>query len=219
MNKIKIRVDVVSDVICPWCYIGKRRLENAIGRLPENFEIDLHFLPFELNPDTPKSGRDHKKYLADRFGGYEKVEQMHDHVTNVAAGEGLDFHFERQPTMPNTFDAHRLIQYAAAFGKQPEVKEALMKAYFEEGVDLSKNILDVAEKVGLDRAKAHAFLESDELVDEVRQMEHLNYQRKISGVPFYIINNKYGVSGAQPSDTFVEILTEVAKENALSAGA
>jgi predicted DsbA family dithiol-disulfide isomerase len=209
MSKVKIRIDVVSDVVCPWCYIGKRRLEKALARLPEDYEIELSFLPFELNPDTPKAGVDHKSYLAKKFGSPERYKQLTDHVSNIAADEGLKFDYSKQSIMPNTLDSHRLIQYAKQFGKQPEIKEALMKAYFEEGIDLSKkeNLVAIAAKHGID---AQSFLESDEGGNEVKEMEQVNYQRGISGVPFYIINNKYGVSGAQPSDTFVEILNEVA---------
>lgn len=208
MQKVKIKVDVVSDVVCPWCYIGKRRLESALSRLPENFEVDVAFLPFELNPDTPRSGTDQKTHLMEKFGE-ERYDQLTDHVTAVAAGEGLAFDYSKQSVIPNTFDLHRLIQYAKGSGKQAEIKEALMKAYFEQGVDLSKteNVLDIAEKAGLDRKQTAAFLASTDGAQEVRKMEQLNYQRGISGVPFYIINNKYGVSGAQPSDVFFQILT------------
>jgi predicted DsbA family dithiol-disulfide isomerase len=209
MQKIRIKVDVVSDVVCPWCYIGKRRLENALSRLPENIEVDVNFLPFELNPDTPRTGTDHKTYLADKFGSIERYEQLTDHVTGVAAGEGLAFDYSKQSVIPNTLDSHRLIQYAKGYGKQAAIKEALMKAYFEQGVDLSNNdnLVDIAGKAGLDRQQAATFLSSEEGVQEIKKMEQLNYQRGISGVPFYIINNKYGVSGAQPSDVFYQILT------------
>jgi predicted DsbA family dithiol-disulfide isomerase len=214
MDKNKIKIDVVSDVVCPWCYIGKRRLENALSRLPENIEVDLNFLPFELNPDIPKTGTDHKTYLADKFGSRERYDQLTEHVVNVAAGEGLKFNYENQSVMPNTLDAHRLIQYAKNSGKQPAIKEALMKAYFEQGIDLSKqeNLLNIAEQNGLDRNEVKSFLSSEQGILEIKQQEQANHQRGISGVPFYIINNKYGVSGAQPSDTFVEILIEVAGE-------
>ncbi len=206
---IKIKIDVVSDVVCPWCYIGKRRLEKALSQLPENYEIDVSFLPFELNPELPKSGADHKSYLANKFGSKERYDQLTAHVVNVAAGEGLKFDYGKQSVMPNTLDSHRLIQYAKRFGKQAEIKEALMKAYFEQGVDLSKheNLIAIAEANGLDPDTTKAFLDSEELALDVKQMEQVNYQRGISGVPFYIINNKYGVSGAQPSEAFLEILT------------
>lgn len=216
MDKVKIRIDVVSDVVCPWCYIGKRRLENALSRLPETYEVDVNFLPFELNPELPKSGTNHKEYLSNKFGSNERYEQLTEHVANVAAGEGLKFDYTNQNVMPNTLDSHRLIQFAKKYGKQAALKEALMKAYFEQGVDLSKheNLVNIAAENGLDRNEIKTFLASDAGANEIKQMELLSQQRGVSGVPFYIINGKYGVSGAQPSDAFVEILTEVASEKA-----
>jgi predicted DsbA family dithiol-disulfide isomerase len=215
MSKIKISIDVVSDVVCPWCYIGKRRLENALSRLPENYEVDVNFLPFELNPAIPKAGTNHKEYLINKFGSKERYDQLTEHVVNVAAGEGLKFDYAKQAMMPNTLDAHRLIQFAKKFGKQAAMKEAFMKAYFEDGVDLTKseNLVNLAVKAGLDRTTVQSFLDTDEGAVEIKTMEQMNSQRGISGVPFYIINNKYGVSGAQPSDTLVEILNEVAGSN------
>ncbi|MFZ6001980.1 MAG: DsbA family oxidoreductase [Bacteroidota bacterium] len=217
MNKPEIKIEVVSDVVCPWCYIGKRRLEKAIDQLSDRYTVLVEFKPFELNPDMPKAGRNQKEYLAAKFGGMERYEQITQHTAGVAAKEGLDFHFERQHVSPNTFDAHRLIWLAKQEGVQPAVKEALMSAYFEKGVDLTskENLLDVVAAAGLDRAKAKALLDSDDGTDEVREMEQLNYQRRISGVPFYIINNKYGVSGAQPTEVFVQALTEFGQEQQL----
>lgn len=211
MEKVKIKIDVVSDVVCPWCYIGKKRLETAVASLPNHIETEIAFHPFELNPDMPKEGTNQKAYLVNKFGGTERFEQITQRVTSVAAGEGLHFNFEVQEVSPNTFDAHRLIWLAGKEGVQPAVKEALMSAYFEKGVDLSKheNLLNVVTAAGLNRSKAKDLLGSQEGVVEVRQMQQLNYQRKISGVPFYIINNQYGISGAQPADVFVNALTEI----------
>jgi predicted DsbA family dithiol-disulfide isomerase len=175
MNKIKIRIDVVSDVVCPWCYIGKRRLENALSRLPENYEVELSFLPFELNPDTPKSGVDHKSYLAEKFGSAERYDQLTDHVTNIGAGEGLKFDYDKQSVIPNTLDSHRLIQYARKYDKQPAIKEALMKAYFEEGIDLSKteNLVTIAVKAGLNE-------------DEVRKLGRWNKSTSNAEFPEFL---------------------------------
>jgi predicted DsbA family dithiol-disulfide isomerase len=214
MNKIKIKVDVVSDVVCPWCYIGKKRLETAIDSLSDQYEVDIHFQPFELNPDMPQEGRDQKEYLANKFGSAERYEELTQHVTTVASKEGLNFNFADQQVSPNTFDAHRLIWLAEKEGVQPPVKEALMSAYFEKGIDLSKkaNLIDVVASAGLDREKATQLLSSEEGIAEVKLLEQTNYQRRISGVPFYIINNKYGISGAQPAEVFVQALTQVGKE-------
>lgn len=214
MDPIKIKVDVVSDVVCPWCYIGKKRLEKAIRQLGDSYEIELQFLPFELNPDMPQEGRNQRAYLTNKFGGAARYDQITNHVTGIAREEGLQFDFNKQLVSPNTFDAHRLIWFAQREGKQPQVKEALMSAYFEQGVDLSKrdNLVTVAINAGLDRSKVIDFLSSDQGAEEVRQLEQLNYKRKISGVPFCIINNQYGVSGAQPADVFVQLLTQVGQE-------
>jgi predicted DsbA family dithiol-disulfide isomerase len=213
VNKIKIKVDVVSDVVCPWCYIGKRRLEDALRNLPESLEVEVTHLPFELNPDLPPQGADHKQFLSDKFGGDERYQQMTGRVSSIAKSEGLNFNFDRQRVLPNTLDAHRLIQLAGP-STQGTIVEVLMKAYFEDGVDLSNrsSLLDLAEKSGLARQDASDLLGSDKGVDEIRQLEHLNHQRGISGVPFFIINNKYGVSGAQPAETLLQIFKEVGAE-------
>ena len=138
MNKPQIKIEVVSDVVCPWCYIGKRRLEKALEQLKDQFEFDVEYSPFELNPDMPVEGRNQKEYLTQKFGSESKYKQIIGHVTKVAAEEGLNFDFTNQNVSPNTRNAHRIIWFAKAKGKQLEMKEALMKAYFEQGIDLSK---------------------------------------------------------------------------------
>lgn len=213
-----IKIDIVSDVVCPWCYIGKRRIEKAMKALSGEFEFDVNYLPFELNPQMPKEGLIQKEYLSKKFGSEEKYNQIIDRVKGVAAEEGLHFDFIKQKISPNTNDAHRLIWFAKKEGKQFEVKEALMKAYFEEGIDLSKkeNLIAVASSAGLDAARAALFLDSEEGVAEVSALQALNHQRGISGVPFYIINNQHGISGAQPSDVFVQVLKEAMGREATS---
>ncbi len=209
-----IKIDVVSDVVCPWCYIGKRRLEKAMGQLKDRYDFEVAYHPFELNPDMPKAGLNQKEYLTTKFGTEEKYLQIVNHVTSVAAGEGLKFDFGKQETSPNTMDAHRLIAYAKREGKQQAMKEALMSAYFEKGVNLTrtKNLVAAAVQLGMDAEAVESFLKSDELTAEVKMEEQLNSQRGISGVPFYIINNKYGVSGAQPPEVFVKAFAEIGQE-------
>ena len=217
MNKPKIKIDVVSDVVCPWCYIGKRRLEKAMDELSGKYDFDVEFLPFELNPDMPEEGVNQKEYLSKKFGGEARYDQITSHTSGVAATEGLKFDFSKQNVSPNTRNAHRIIFSAKAEGKQPEVNEAFMKAYFEEGIDLSKkeNLIAVAAKSGLDSSKVKTLLDSDTALVEVQHAEQINHQRGISGVPFFIINNKYGVSGAQPTEAFVKMLSEVGSEVSL----
>lgn len=216
MNKIKIKIDVVSDVVCPWCYIGKRRLEDALRRLPENMEAEVRHLPFELNPNLPADGTPQKEHLRNKFGGEERYHELTQRVSSIAKTEGLNFDFAMQAVLPNTLDAHRLIQFAPNAEIQGSVVESLMKAYFEEGVDLSnrENLLDVVAKAGLDKQAAASLLDSQTDVPEIRKMEQLNHQRGITGVPFFIINDKYGVSGAQTSDTLLQVFSEAGEEAA-----
>jgi predicted DsbA family dithiol-disulfide isomerase len=211
MNKVKIRIDVVSDVVCPWCYIGKRRLEKALGQLSSQFDFDIEYLPFELNPEMPKTGRNQKEYLSAKFGGEERYQKITDNITRVAAEEGLKFDLRRQIISPNTREAHRLIWFAKQEGKSIAVKEALLKAYFEDGVDLSKkeNLVSIAVKAGLDEKKVNLLLDSEEGLAEVLYAEQRNQQRGISGVPFFIVNNQFGISGVQPTEVFVKALTQI----------
>jgi len=214
MTKPVIKIDVVSDVVCPWCYIGKRRLEKAIDQLKNDFDFEVEYHPFELNPTMPAEGRNQQEYLSAKFGGEERYIQITSHTAKTAAQEGLNFDFGKQKVSPNTLNSHRLIAFAKAKGKQAELKEALMSAYFEKGIDLTKtqSLVSIAVEHGLDANEIEQFLNSDQLAAEVKLEEQLNYQRGISGVPFYIINNKYGVSGAQPTDVFVNALTEIGSE-------
>lgn len=210
----KIKIDIVSDVVCPWCYIGKRRIEKAIDQLNDKYEFEVSYLPFELNPTVPPAGLNQKEYLIKKFGSESKYNQITNHVTSVAAGEGLKFDFASQAVAPNTRDAHRIIWLAKQTGNQLAVKEAFMKAYFEDGVDLSKpeNLISIAVACGLSEARVTALLNSDEGLQEVETMEQLNQQRGVSGVPFYIINDQHGISGAQPTDSFIQALTQIGSE-------
>jgi predicted DsbA family dithiol-disulfide isomerase len=219
MHKPKIKIDIVSDVVCPWCYIGKRRLEKAIAEVANQVDVELEYHPFELNPDMPVEGRNQKEYLAKKFGGEAKVQQIINHVTEVAAQEGLAFDFDKQNISPNTRNSHRLLWFAKKYGKQIEMKEALMKAYFIEGIDLTKteNLIAIANKVGLNVEEVKKFIDSSEGLVEVTTEEMQNAQRGISGVPFYIINNQYGVSGAQPSEVFAKAFLEISNQS-ITAG-
>ena len=215
MSNPKIKIDVVSDVVCPWCYIGKRRLEKAIDQLKGQVDVEVEFHPFELNPNMPKEGKNQKEHLTNKFGGADRYKQITSNVTKVAAEEGLKFNFDKQEVSPNTRDAHRIIRYAKSEGKQAVVKEAFMKAYFEDGIDLSKNenLLSIATKAGLDTPKVSSLLNSDEGLVEVELEERTYAQRGITSVPYFIINNTYGVSGAQPTEVFEKALLDISKES------
>jgi predicted DsbA family dithiol-disulfide isomerase len=214
MRKQQIKIDIVSDVVCPWCYIGKRRIEKAIDQLKDTYEFEVLYLPFQLNPQTPVAGFNQKEYLTKKFGDATRYAQVTEHVTAVAATEGLKFDFENQHRAPNTLKAHRIIWLAKAFGLQQEVKEAFMKAYFEDGIDLTKdeNLILIATGAGLEKERVQTLLNSNEGLAEVKQAEQLNHARGVSGVPFYIVNGKYGISGAQTTEVFVQAFTQIGSE-------
>lgn len=220
MNKPLIKVSVISDVVCPWCYIGKRRLEKAMDKVSHKFDFEVEYFPFELNPHISSSGVDQKQYLSDKFGGEERYEQLTDHTTSVAAQEGLTFNFQSQKVYPNTRNAHRLIQLAKEDNRHLELVDGLFKAYFTDGTDLSKteNLVSISEKAGMDRSKVELFLQSDTGTVEVEMAEMELQKLGISGVPFYIIDNKYGVSGAQHVESFIKVFEQVATATDLEGG-
>jgi predicted DsbA family dithiol-disulfide isomerase len=212
--KQKISIDVVSDVVCPWCYIGKRRLEAALDALRHDYDFVVEYRPFELNPAIPASGRNQKDYLSEKFGGEERYQSLTLHVTQVAAGEGLEFNFDKQLRYPNTRKAHALIQYAGTEGRQKEVADLLFKAYFTDGVDLSndENLYKIAELAGLDAAKTRQMLEDENSLLQIALEEQEIYKLGITGVPFFIVDKKFGISGAQSTETFIKALQNIGKE-------
>lgn len=210
--KPTIKIDIVSDIVCPWCYIGKRRLEKAMENLSGEFDFEIEYHPFELNADLPANGVDHKEYLSEKFGSEDRYHQLTNHVTQVAAQEGLDFRYDKQHVSPNTRVIHSIIQLAKLEGKHKEAVEAFFKAYFTDGVDLSKkeNLVTIAKSLGLSDAADEEIFSDENALRQVALAEKEMGKLGISGVPFYIINNRYGVSGAQPSETFTSAFREIA---------
>ena len=211
-DKKSIRLDVVSDVICPWCYIGKRRMEKALAALAPEFDIQVSWLPFQLNPDMPEEGVPRAEYRRAKFGSVEKSRALDARVAGEARGEGLEFAFERMERTPNTFAAHRLIDLAQRAGRGDAVVEALFRAYFIEARDTGDRavLLDIAEGAGLERAAVEVALDdaagAERLAGEERGMRDLG----ISGVPFFIIDRRFGVSGAQPPEALVDAIRQAA---------
>lgn len=211
--KPKIKINVVSDVVCPWCYIGKRRLDKAIANLAPEIDFEVQYLPFELNPEMPLSGLNQKDYLTRKFGGDERYEELTSRVTEVAAQEGIVFDYESQKVSPNTRKLHAVIAMARETGLQNEVIEVLYNAYFTSGIDLSddENIVRAALEAGLDEAAVRNVLSDENKFAEVVKVENEMYKLGITGVPFFIINNKYGISGAQTADVFERALRDIGK--------
>jgi len=220
LAKKKIRIDIVSDVVCPWCYIGKRRLEKAIERVSNQYDFELTYHPFELNPEMPPGGLNQRDYLSDKFGGEERYEQITNHTTSIAATEGLTFDFTKQQVSPNTRSLHVVLQLAKQEGRQLPMMEAFFKAYFTDGIDLSvyDNIVSVAVGAGLAADRVKKVLDDDQAKLDVAASEKEVYKLGISGVPFYIINNAYGISGAQMSDTFVKAFEDIGEKMVEAGG-
>ncbi len=217
--KPHLKIDIVSDVVCPWCYIGKRRLEKAVAQLQDDYTFEIRYLPFQLSPDTPIGGENNRERLIEKFGSEERYLQIVRQVSGVAAGEGLHFDLENQSTSPNTLALHRLSWYAQQQGKQLEMMEALFKAYFEDKRNLTDTdtVVELAQSVGLDADNVRDVLASDTGTKEVDQLMYQNRLMGVSGVPYYIINDKYAVSGAQPSELFLEALPEIAVKAPIQA--
>lgn len=199
-------VDVFSDVICPWCYIGKRRLEKAIATVDRQHEVRVRWLPFQLNPQMPKEGTSRKEYRIRKFGSWERSQELDARVIAVGQAESIHFAFDRIERTPNTLDAHRLIWLADKEGVQGAVVEALFRAYFTEGWDISnrRTLIDVAVEAGLDRDKAEAVLNGDEGMDAIKEAHEQARRVGVEGVPFFIVNGKVTLAGAQPPDAFLE---------------
>jgi predicted DsbA family dithiol-disulfide isomerase len=214
----RITIDVVSDVVCPWCYLGKARLELAIAEVQDEVGVDINWRPYRLNPDYPPEGVDQKKMLAQKLGGEERVAQAHKMLTDYGREVGINFDFDAIKIGPNTLDAHRLIHWAVTEGreKQEKVVDALFKANFEEGRNVGDHtvLLDIAEKAGLDRAVISSLLasdaDSDLIVAEIEAAQKIG----VTGVPFFIFDQQYAVSGAQTPDVLTGALRDIAKAKA-----
>ena len=210
-----ITIDVVSDVVCPWCYVGKRRLEAALETLAGQYEVAVTYHPFQLDPSVPAEGRDFLTYMNDRFGG--NVLDKFSYVEDAGRTVGLDFDFAAVPKAINTLGLHRLLEIAKQEGQQAEAKEALMKAYFVERVDLTLpiNVAAALAPLGWSTEKTTQLLTSDTAEDTVREEMHHYRQMGVSGVPFFVFNNKYAVSGAQPAEVLVNAIRQIAQEMGL----
>ncbi|MEA4943978.1 MAG: DsbA family oxidoreductase [Propionicimonas sp.] len=210
-----VKVDIWSDVQCPWCYIGKRKFEAAVAGFDGEVEVEYH--SFELSPDTPVDyDGTPVQYLAERKGlPTEQVEQMIGRVTQIAAAVGLDYDYDTMH-QTNTVKAHELLHYAKAHGRQAAMKEALLKAYFIDGGHVGRldDLADLAASLGFDRADVLQALESGQYADAVKADVAQARAYGINGVPFYVFEGKYGVSGAQETATFAQVLQQVADEKA-----
>ena len=201
------RIDIVSDVICPWCYVGKRQLERALATLAqEGLKFQVHWNPFQLNPDMPKEGRDRAAYRAWKFGSAEKAAALDQRITDAAASVDLGFRTDLMTRTPNTIDAHRLIWFAGQNGDQDAAMEAVFRAYFVEGRDIGERgvLVDCAEQAGLPRARVQDFLNGSLAEAEMRAADAAAREAGVSGVPSFFLDG-YGLfSGAMAFNTIAD---------------
>ncbi|QDT95284.1 DsbA family oxidoreductase [Gimesia aquarii] len=204
---MKLSVDVISDVICPWCFIGKRRLEKAITDLNDEHDIHIRWHPFQLNPTMPKYGISRKEYRTRKFGSWERSMELDANVVTVGESEGIHFAFDKIERTPNTVDAHRLIWLADQSGCQDAVVEALFRAYFTEGQDIGnrQTLIRMVAEAGLDRQAAETVLEGEDGLDAIAKSREMSQQYEVNSVPFFIVDQKLTLAGAQDSETFIEV--------------
>jgi predicted DsbA family dithiol-disulfide isomerase len=208
-----MKLAIVIDVVCPWCFVGKREIEKAMAMRPGVIS-SIEWRPFQLAPDTPAEGVDRKLYYQRKFGDTAQLDEMRRHLKNRGEALGIDFDFDSDCLIANTLDAHRLIRWAGPAGCQDIVVEALMEQYFEKAAFLGDKALlcDIAEGAGMDRELVTELLATDRDADLVRQDIQQANNMGVSGVPFFIFDGKAAVSGAQSSEVFVQIFGQLSGE-------
>lgn len=210
-----VHIDVISDVVCPWCYIGKRRLEAAIAKRSD-VTVEVLYRPYMLDASIPKDGYDRRTYMAAKFGSVARMEEIFSTVTREAKGEGIPFDLSIIKKSPNSLNAHRLLFWAEGTPQQATLKEALMRAFFCEGKDIGQTdvLADIAAENGFDRATTVERLGSKDGVSEVKQGISEAQDIGVTGVPFFIVARRMGLPGAQPADVIAQVIDDAVKGEA-----
>jgi len=210
-----MKIDIVSDTVCPWCFIGKRKLEKALAERPD-LDVDITWRPFQLHPDMPLEGADRKEFIAAKFGSEERAKQLYENVKQAGDAVEIDFNFDKIKRSPNTLDSHRLLRWAESADCQDAMAEILFRRFFIDGEDLGNriNLIAAAEEAGMDRDLVMELLEKGADLDTVAKEDQKAREMGISGVPFFIIDNKYALSGAQDPAAFLQAFDKIAEENA-----
>ena len=207
----KLKIDIVSDVVCPWCVIGFKNLQKAMAELQKEIEFEINWKPYELHPEIPENGYDKKLYMKQKFGDQTGNFSPYKQIEELGKGLGFEFNFSKSERIPNTFRAHRLLWKAREFDLQSELSEALFEAYFTEGKDIgSIDILsEIASNLGMNKEKTTKFLESKEGGQETADEEMNFIEKSIGAVPTYFINDKYIIQGGQEPSTFISFLNKI----------
>jgi predicted DsbA family dithiol-disulfide isomerase len=205
-------IDMFADIACPWCYIGEKRLEQALAQRPD-LSAEVRWHPFQLQPGLPKPGEPWAEFMESKFGGARRAEMAFEHVRQAAEPEGIDFRFDRMTVAPNTEDAHRLVLFAAEKGREWEVVTALFRAHFSEGRNVGDldTLVEIAAGGGLGPGEVRAYLDSERGRAEVQASQAAAARLGIGGVPFFIFDSRYAISGAQPPEVFLEALDRAAQ--------
>jgi predicted DsbA family dithiol-disulfide isomerase len=213
-----VRIDVVSDVVCPWCFIGKHRLEKALALRP-GVPVEVHYRPYFLNDWIPREGISREQYLTTKFGSPERYKGIAQRVRAAAAAEGLVYASDKMKRQPNTLDCHRLIRWAEAIGKSAEMKQKLMDLYFTQGADLTEHytLVKAATDVGLDANVVSKALASDQDVAQIEREALAAKDAGIEGVPTFIFGEKFAISGAQSAEYIAEAIDRMAQDGQAAA--
>ena len=205
-----LKIEIVSDVVCPWCVIGFRNLKKAIEELENELSFKISWKPYELHPEIPENGYDKELYMQQKFGS-NRGNGVYDEIVSIGKDLEFDFNFSKTKRIPNTFLAHRLLWYAGQKNVQNELSEALFYAYFTNGKDVGsiEVLATIAYEVGLDKSEVITFLESDTGAKEVENQELDSIERSIGAVPTYIINDQYLIQGGQQPETFISFLRRI----------
>ena len=208
-----MQIDIVSDTVCPWCFVGKRKLEQALSLRPD-IAFDIRWRAYRLDPDVPRGGVDRRAYMKAKFGDSPRTSAMSDAIKAAGESVHIAFAFDRIEKRPDTIDSHRLIRWAATSGKQNDVVERLFKAYFEEGRDIGDPavLIDVAGETGMDADLVKDLLAKDADRELIEQEDALAHRMGISGVPTFIFANKYLISGAHDADKLVKVIDKTLSE-------
>ncbi len=208
-----VKLDIISDPICPWCFIGKTRLDEALAQHPDHpFTIEWH--PFQLNPDMPEGGMGRREYLEAKFGGKDGAVKAYAPVVQAAEEAGLKIDFEGMQRTPNTIDAHRLIHWAGIEGRQTAAVSALFKAYFEDARDIGDRevLADIADSIEMDAAVVAKLLASDADIEDIRKRDSHSREMGVNSVPTFIVAGQHAVPGAQPAELWAKVIGEIKEQ-------
>ena len=212
-----INIDIISDPVCPWCFIGKKRLDKALNKY-KDYKFNINWHAFQLNPTMPTNGMDRKLYLNTKFGGENRAEDIYKQIELAGLSTGIEFNFKQITIMPNSFYAHMLIEYSKEQNLQNKITEKLFTAFFLDGKNIGdiEVLMEIAEKNNIDNFTKETLNQRKDIIENVKLSDDTSRNKGVSGVPFFIINDNYAVSGAQESEVFEKIFETCLLENKIN---